>query len=132
MNKLYFYAIGFCFLIAFDTLTQVSIKLASSQAGTFAMSLPWLMSVLHNPWLYAAAFGYLGAFVAWMTLLKHAPVGPAFAASHMGLIPVLVISADYFGEKLTNMQLLGAFCIMLGIVFLSMSEARQPQHEVAQ
>jgi drug/metabolite transporter (DMT)-like permease len=126
MKKLYFYAIGFAILIAFDTLTQVSIKLASGQAGSFSMSMDWLIVVLHNPWLYAAVLGYLGAFFAWMTLLKHAPVGPAFAASHLGLIPVLLISATYFGEKLTIMQLLGAVSIMIGIVFLSLSEAKYP------
>lgn len=126
MKKLYFYAIGFAILIAFDTLTQVSIKLASGEAGAFAMSTAWLFEVLHNPWLYAAALGYLGAFFAWMTLLKHAPVGPAFAASHLGLIPVLLISGIYFGEKLTMMQLFGALCIMVGIVFLSLSEAKYP------
>lgn len=129
MKKLYFYAIGFAILIMFDTLTQVSIKLASSQAGTFSMSTGWLFTVLHNPWLYVAAFGYFGAFGAWMTLLKHAPVGPAFAASHLGLIPVLLISAVYFGEQLTNMQILGAVSIIVGIVFLSLSEAKHP-HEL--
>lgn len=126
MKKGYFYAIGFSVLIAFDTLTQISIKLASTQAGAFSPNLAWLVAVAYNPWLYAAVLGYLGAFVAWMTLLKHAPVGPAFAASHLGLIPVLVISAHYFGEKLSAMQLVGALCIMLGIVFLSVSEAKQP------
>ncbi len=126
MKKLYFYAIGYAVLIAFDTLTQVSLKLSSGQAGTFEMKLDWLLHVLHNPWLYAAVLGYLGAFFAWMTLLKHAPVGPAFAASHLGLIPVLLISATYFGEKLTTMQLIGAVSIMVGIVFLSLSEAKYP------
>jgi drug/metabolite transporter (DMT)-like permease len=125
MRKLYFYLIGFSILIVFDTLTQVSIKLASTQAGAFVMDTNWLLAVSHNPWLYAAIVGYLGAFVAWMTLLKHAPVGPAFAASHLGLIPVLVISVVYFGEKLTTMQILGALSIMVGIVFLSLSEAKQ-------
>ena len=37
MKKLYFYAIGFAILITFDTLTQVSLKLASGQAGAFAI-----------------------------------------------------------------------------------------------
>jgi drug/metabolite transporter (DMT)-like permease len=129
MKKQYFYAIGFAILIAFDTLTQVSIKLASGQAGEFAVRVDWLLVVLHNPWLYAAVLGYLGAFFAWMTLLKHAPVGPAFAASHLGLIPVLLISATYFGEKLTIMQLLGAVSIMVGIVFLSLSEAKHPHEQ---
>jgi drug/metabolite transporter (DMT)-like permease len=125
MKKRYFYAIGFGVLVAFDTLTQISLKLASAQAGAFVMKPAWLLAVSLSPWLYAAVLGYLGAFVAWMTLLKHAPVGPAFAASHLGLIPVLVISVVYFGEKLTTMQILGALSIMVGIVFLSLSEAKQ-------
>lgn len=125
MKKRYFYAIGFGVLIVFDTLTQVSIKLASTQAGAFVMKPEWLLAVSHNLWLYGAVAGYLGAFVAWMTLLKRAPVGPAFAASHLGLVAVLVISVAYFGEHLTTMQLVGALSIVLGIVFLSLSEAKQ-------
>lgn len=126
MKKRHFYAIGFGVLILFDTLTHVSVKLASSRAGEFVMKLEWLLAVSRNPWLYGAAAGYLGAFVAWMTLLKHAPVGPAFAASHLGLVAVLAVSVIYFGEQLTTMQLAGALCIVLGIVFLSLSEAKQP------
>jgi drug/metabolite transporter (DMT)-like permease len=59
-------------------------------------------------------------------LLKRAPVGPAFAASHLGLVAVLAISVAYFGEHLSVMQVVGALCIVLGIVFLSLSEAKQP------
>lgn len=125
MKKRYFYAIGFGLLIVFDTLTHVSIKLASTQAGAFVMKPEWLLTVSHNLWLYGAVAGYFGAFVAWMTLLKHAPVGPAFAASHLGLVAVLAISVVYFGEHLTTMQSVGALCIVLGIVFLSLSEAKQ-------
>ncbi len=118
-----FYVIGFGVLLMFDTLMQVSVKLASKQAGAFSMQLEWLLNVLHNPWLYGAATGYLGAFVVWMTLLKRVPIGSAYAASHMGLIPVLAISVVYFGEHLSAMQVLGVLCITLGIVALSLSEA---------
>jgi drug/metabolite transporter (DMT)-like permease len=124
MKMRHFYAIGFAVLIAFDTLTQVSIKLASKQAGEFVLKADWLFTVLHNPWLYGAIAGYLGAFIAWMTLLKHAPIGPAFAASHLGLVAVLAISVAYFGEHLSTMKVLGALCVIAGIVFLSISEAR--------
>jgi drug/metabolite transporter (DMT)-like permease len=126
-----FYVIGFGVLLVFDTLMQVSVKLASKQAGAFAMKLEWLLNVLHNPWLYGAAAGYLGAFVVWMTLLKRAPIGPAFAASHMNLIPVLAISVIYFGEHLSAMQVIGVLCITLGIVALSLSEAKnEVKHEI--
>jgi drug/metabolite transporter (DMT)-like permease len=69
--------------------------------------------------------GYLGSFVAWMTLLKHAPVGPAFAASHLEIVLVLIISALYFGDRLSEMQIVGALLIVLGIVCLSLSESKQ-------
>ena len=128
MKKHHFYAIGFSALMLFDTLTQVSFKLASSHVGAFVMEPEWVFAISHSPWLYGAVAGYIGAFIAWMTLLKHAPVGPAFAASHLGLIAVLIISVTYFGERLAWMQVAGALCIVLGVVFLSLSEAKQP-HE---
>jgi len=126
VRKRHFYAIGFSILVAFDTLIQVSMKLASTQAGEFAMNKEWLLTVLQNPWLYSAIAGYLGAFGAWMTLLKHAPVGPAYAASHLCLVTVLGISVAYFGEHLSVIQFWGALSIILGIVFFSLSELRQP------
>jgi drug/metabolite transporter (DMT)-like permease len=125
MRTRYFYLIGFGALMLFDTLTQVSFKLASSRAGEFIPKIEWLLVVFQNPWIYVAATGYIGSFIAWMTLLKRAPVGPAFAASHLAIVFVLVISVTYFGEHLTVMQVAGALSITLGIVFLSLSEARQ-------
>jgi drug/metabolite transporter (DMT)-like permease len=124
MRTRYFYLIGCGALMLFDTLTQVSFKLSSSHAGEFLPKIEWLLVVLHNPWIYVAAIGYIGSFIAWMTLLKRAPVGPAFAASHLAIVFVLVISVTYFGEHLTVMQVVGALSIILGIVFLSLSEAR--------
>ncbi|MHB8744185.1 MAG: DMT family transporter [Sulfuricaulis sp.] len=125
MKKRYFYLIGFSVLMLFDTFTQVSFKLASINAGEFMPKLEWVSTIMHNPWIYGAAAGYIGSFIAWMTLLKRAPVGPAFAASHLAIVFVLVISVLHFGEHLTAMQVTGALSIVLGIVFLSLSENRK-------
>jgi drug/metabolite transporter (DMT)-like permease len=118
-----FYVVGFGILMLFDTLTQVSIKLATAHAGGFQPEWSWLLSVTGEPWLYAAIMGYLGAFVTWMTLLKHAPIGPAFAASHLEVVAVLIVSVLFFHEHLTPGQILGGLCIAAGIVCLSLSEA---------
>ena len=123
MKKSTFYLIGFGILMLFDTLTQISFKMASNHAGAFNLSLEWLIHVFHNPWVYGAILGYLGAFVSWMTLLKRAPVGPAYAASHMEIVVVIIISAYLFNDALRPMQIAGAACIVLGIVFLSLSES---------
>lgn len=78
-----------------------------------------------SPWVYVAIAGYLGAFVAWMTLLEHAPVGPAFAVSHIDVVTVLVVSVPLFGEHLTPTRVAGAACIVAGILMLSRSEGRE-------
>jgi drug/metabolite transporter (DMT)-like permease len=123
MSNRRFYALGFGVLMLFDTWTQVSFKLAAVQTGAFAASLAWLETAVGSPWIYGAVAGYLGAFVTWMTLLKRAPVGPAFAASHLEVITVLIVSVLFFGEHLAPLQIVGGLCIVLGIVFLSLSES---------
>lgn len=129
MNKARFYMIGFSALMLCDTLTQISFKLASNHGGDFVMNLDWFLSIFSQPWIYGAVLGYLGSFVAWMTLLKHAPVGPAFAASHLEVVLVLVVSAVYFGDRLGPMQIFGALLIVIGIICLSFSEAEQENVE---
>jgi drug/metabolite transporter (DMT)-like permease len=126
MSSKRFYILGFGALMLFDTWTQVCFKLASSHAGEFVPTLQWLIQVFHNYWIFGAVAGYIGSFITWMTLLKHAPVGPAFAASHLEVITVLAISVLYFGEHLSLMQVIGALCIVAGIICLSKSEAEHP------
>jgi drug/metabolite transporter (DMT)-like permease len=117
-----FYVLGFGALMLFDTLTQVSLKLSTHEVGGFAPTLDWIGGVLDQRWFYGALAGYLGAFFTWMTLLKHAPIGPAFAASHLEVVAVLIISVLWFGEHLSWIQGLGALLILAGIVCLAVSE----------
>lgn len=124
MSTARFYVLGFGVLVLFDTWTQVSFKLASHHTGEFVMTLAWLKAAVLSPWIYGAVAGYLGAFVTWMTLLKHAPIGPAFAASHLEVVTVLIVSVLYFGEHLARLQIVGGLCIVLGIIFLSLSESK--------
>jgi drug/metabolite transporter (DMT)-like permease len=119
-------AIGFCALVLTDTWTQISFKLASRQTGEFIMTSAWFAAAAVSPFIYGAIAGYLGAFLAWMTLLEHAPVGPAFAASHLEVVTVLILSVPLFGERLSAGKLAGAACIVTGIIMLSLSESRSP------
>lgn len=111
----------------FDTLTQISFKYAALQAGEFQLDWAWFISIFSHIWIYGAVIGYIGAFISWMTLLKHAPVGPAFAASHLEIVAVLIVSAYLFNESLKWIQIVGAVCIVLGIICLSMSESKQSE-----
>ena len=120
-----FYLIGFLLLMAFDTLAQVSFKLAANHAMPLAFGVAWMLRVFTAPWIYGAIVGYIGAFFTWMTLLKRAPIGPAFAASHLEVISVLAISVLYFDERLSWPQLLGSVLIVAGIVCLARSETTE-------
>lgn len=115
-------AIGFLFLLAFDTMAQVGFKLAAEAALPVAADLDWLLRLVAQPGVYMAVAGYLGAFVTWMSLLKHAPIGPAFAASHLEVVAVMPFAVLLFGESLHPNQLMGAAVILAGIVCLAMDE----------
>ena len=124
-----FYLIGFALLMAFDTLTQISFKLAGNPALPVEANLAWLLRLFGEPWVYGAVLGYLGAFFTWMSLLKHAPIGPAFAASHLEVISVMALSVWLFHEPLTATKLLGAAAILAGIVCLGLAEREAAPHE---
>jgi drug/metabolite transporter (DMT)-like permease len=118
-----FYVVGFSALMAFDTLAQLSFKAAGMHALPLEPTPAWLLRVFGLPWIYGAFVGYLGAFFTWMTLLKHAPIGPAFAASHLEIVSVLLLSSWWFGEHIGRYQLLGSALIIAGIVCLAVSES---------
>jgi drug/metabolite transporter (DMT)-like permease len=71
--------------------------------------------------------GYLGVFVTYMTLLRHAPVGPVHAASHLEVVTTSIASVMLLGERLTAIQILGGLVIVLGVAVLAVggySEAK--------
>ncbi|WP_329741034.1 DMT family transporter [Dyella sp. A6] len=125
MKRGSFYLIGFLLLMAFDTLGAVSFKFAGMHALPVQANTAWLLRLFDKPWVYGAVLGYIGAFFTWMTLLKHAPIGPAFAASHLEVVSVMLLSVWLFGDQLTVPRVLGALAILAGIVCLGFAESRE-------
>jgi drug/metabolite transporter (DMT)-like permease len=124
-NLARFYMIGFALLMAFDTLAQLSFKYAGIHALPVEFTFGWLARVFGQPWIYGAFVGYVGAFLTWMSLLERAPIGPAFAASHLEIVSVLLLSAWLFDERIHGVQIVGSVLIFLGIVCLAFSEAAE-------
>ena len=124
-----FYLGGFALLLVFDTLVQVSFKLTGEHAFPPEASWAWVLRIVGHPWISIALIGYVGNFFTWMSLLKHAPIGPAFAASHLDVVSVMLASAWLFHDALPPMRMLGAGVIVLGIVCLAFAESgTQPAH----
>ncbi|BAI74576.1 hypothetical protein AZL_a10450 (plasmid) [Azospirillum sp. B510] len=123
--------IGFLCLLGFDVMGQLSFKAAALAALPMSPDTGWILRVLAEPVLYLAFLGYLGAFVTWMSLLKHAPIGPAFAASHLEVVAVMPLAALLFQETIGWPQIVGAIAILAGILCLAMEETGQESGEPA-
>lgn len=125
MKRGWFYLIGFLVLVLFDSVGAISFKYAGMHALPVEASTAWLLRLFGRPWIYGAVIGYIGAFFTWMTLLKHAPIGPAFAASHLEVVSVMLLSIWLFHEPLRLPHVLGAIAIVTGIVCLGFAESRE-------
>ena len=123
MKAWWFYAVGFLVLAALDTTAHIFFKLSAIAVGPVEFSAGWLVSVAGLPAIYAAIACYIATFFVWMTLLRSAPVGPAFAASHLELVGVLIASTLVFGEHVSPLQWAGAGTILAGIGCLAFSES---------
>ena len=62
-----------------------------------------------------------------MTLLKRAPIGPAFAASHLEILSVLALSYWLFDERIGMPQIIGCLFIVAGIACLAVSETQEAE-----
>jgi len=114
--------LGFALLIVVDTLCQLGFKLAANRTGQAVADVEWLARLAAEPLVYAIIGGYVVAFFTYMTLLKVAPVGPAFAASHLEIVTVLIVSVLFLDEHLTILQGFGCLAIVAGVVVLGLTE----------
>ncbi|HJU31084.1 MAG TPA: SMR family transporter [Hyphomicrobiaceae bacterium] len=114
--------LGFLLLVAIDTFVQIGFKLAGNNTLPVTLDLPWLERVVREPWLIGVLLGYGAAFLVYMTLIKHAPIGPAFAASHMEIVTVTLFSVYVFGDTITLWQVVGCCAIVTGVLVLAATE----------
>lgn len=130
-NRAVFYLVGFGLLMTFDTFGAICFKLAGMHALPVEANVDWLLRLFGHPWVYGAVLGYIGAFFTWMSLLKHAPIGPAFAASHLEVVSVTLASIWLFHEPLTAAKAIGALAILAGIACLALAEREEAATESA-
>lgn len=114
--------LGFLLLMAIDTFVQIGFKMAGNNTLPMTLDWPWMQRVLAEPWLLGVLIGYGSSFLVYMTLIKYAPIGPAFAASHLEIVTVTLFSVYVFGDKITLWQGLGCLAIIGGVVLLAATE----------
>jgi drug/metabolite transporter (DMT)-like permease len=119
-----FILVGFLLLIGFETVAQLSLKSASTGALPLQFSLAWLSRLTHEKALYLAIGAFVTTFLVWMALLRHAPIGPSFAASNLDIVTVLLASHWIFGEHVGPWQIMGAALIVAGVGCLAIAAGR--------
>src|SRR5215467_4457322 len=123
MNKIVL--IGFPLLITIDTASQVFIKIIGNRVSQFEFGIAWALRILNEPLLFLVLLFFGAAFAVYLMLLKSAAVGPVYAAAHLNLVTVSIISVLYFGEHLSWVQALGAVIIVAGVAVLAATEVRE-------
>ena len=114
--------LGFLALLAIDTVQQVLAKFVGDGIGPFEVTIHWLLSLAAERLLYLVLGLYVAAFFIYSWLLRHAPVGPSYAALHGHVVTTFLVSIFFLGERLTPLQLGGCALIVGGIVVLAVTE----------
>lgn len=118
--------LGFLLLLSLDTASQISMKLAADRIADAASLEAWLLRVAAEPIVYLIIGFYIASFLTYVTLLKEAPVGPAYAAAHGHIVTVTLFSVAVLGDRLSWLQGLGALAIVAGLVLLAVTEKPEP------
>jgi len=114
-------------LLVLETLCQISLKLAGRYTGAFDFSVGAFARALSTPWLWVAIGCYIGAFLAWMTILRQSTLSAAFTTSALVFVAVMLSSWLVFGEHIGWLQLLGSAIIVGGILLLGADDAPDDQ-----
>ena len=118
----------FILLLAIDTFNQVAFKMAGERTAPVTFDADWLLRIVNEPWIAAILAANLLAFLIYMTLLRDVQVGPAFAASHLEIVTVMILSVMFFGERFTPLQAVGCAAIFAGVAILAVTE-KEAGHE---
>jgi len=110
-------------LLGFETLCQISLKYAGLANAEFDFSPSAFAHAIVTPTLWVAIGCYIGAFLAWMTILRKSTLSAAFATSAIVFVAVMFASWWVFGEHIGAMQLLGSAIIVGGILLLGADDA---------
>jgi drug/metabolite transporter (DMT)-like permease len=119
----------FILLLAIDTFNQVAFKMAGERTAPVTFDADWLLRIVNEPWIAVILAGNLLAFLIYMTLLRDVQIGPAFAASHLEIVTVMIVSVMFFDERFTPLQVVGCAAIFAGVAILAVTEKEAEREE---
>jgi drug/metabolite transporter (DMT)-like permease len=117
-------------LLTCETICQISLKMAGRATGPFDFSPDAFLHALTTPWLWVAIACYVGAFLAWLTILRRSTLSAAFATSAIVFVAVMCSSWLVFGERVGVLQIVGSSIILIGIFMLGADSTSNAAHNI--
>jgi drug/metabolite transporter (DMT)-like permease len=117
------FILNFAALLCFTALGQFSFKLAADRLGIVSPDVAWFRMFFHEPSVALILFANLGALFSYLKMIKSSAVGPVFAAAHLSIVVVIVVSVAFLHETLNWVQALGCVAIMAGVAILAFTES---------
>ena len=103
--------------VLLNAFAQITMK----KATQVSMNTYW--EYLKNPYLYGTLVLYSSSIVLWFIALSKLELSLAYPLQALGYLIVSVLSMLVLGEKLTSIQLLGSFVILLGVALTQLGRA---------
>lgn len=110
-------ALWACF-IAFDSATQILMKMGASRLHSQPLSIDWLRAIGESPLIWTALVCLIVTFALWLRILAAMGLGMAFATSSLTIIAVLALAWVFLGEPFHVVGYFGAALIVIGVLLL--------------
>ncbi|MFA6281570.1 MAG: EamA family transporter [Candidatus Omnitrophota bacterium] len=114
--------IQFCFKKSAVSATGLTV---TSLGDTFVFA----KTVISSPFLWVGICSVLVIFVIWSTILSKIDLSVAVPVASFSYILVPLTSIIFLHEKISGLRWLGIFCILIGIIFASLSSKEKIHQE---
>ena len=114
----------FAVLLAWDTATQILLKLGVAAHGVFPMHAPgaalaYLAALATEPAIWLGAVSLVLAFLTWLAIIARIDLSKAHPATSFSYVTVTLASGVFLHEQVSPLKIAGILLIMLGVFLVA-------------
>ena len=109
-----------------ETLTHFCFKKSTFSVSGFEIKrfldiFNFLYAVFSSPFLWVGLLTVLLTFIIWSSILSKIDLSVAVPLCSFSYISIPLVSIIFLHEKISILRWLGIFCILVGVIFVSLS-----------
>ncbi|HEY3326286.1 MAG TPA: EamA family transporter [Novimethylophilus sp.] len=114
----------FALVLAWDTATQILLKIGVSSHGQFpmhSMRAVWsyLAAIATEPFVWLGVLALILAFLTWLAIIARVELSKAHPATSFSYVTVTMASGIFLHESISLLKICGIFLIMLGVYLVA-------------